>query len=407
MEAFARRFRCVCLDMDGTLCTNARHPDGHDRVTPHTIAALREFKASGGTVVVATGRPAAAATSVVDRDLPGVASFVVCCDGGAVLAPAAEAGGGWAPVWQSGLSGLAAARLLAAVAAQLPGCSFGAQLHSRGYDGFGVFGSVATAGLRQTLEEANPDSYISPKSLEAMVENGHRTAEDMARRSPTEVTPEQLMEQLEGESAVGWVRIVADADVEPAALEAQLQPLLDAENAEHAGSNATFMSPGLAGPTCVFRQAGTDKAVALAAVVEMLGITAADCCAFGDGDNDLGMFRWAGWSVCPSNAMPEAEELAATISTLSNNDDFIAEFFTRPTPSNTDESKVLPYTLPDPLRCDDGSRVTTAAEWPNRREEILEVFRSQVTFQNGTPESSPVNFAHLLARRSTAEPLSR
>ena len=160
MEAFARRFRCVCLDMDGTLCTNARHPDGHDRVTPRTAAALRHYKASGGTVVVAT-----------------------------------------------------------------------------------------------------------------------------------------------------------------------------------------------------FRQTGTDKAVALAAVVEMLGITAADCCAFGDGDNDLGMFRWAGWSVCPSNAMPEAEEVAATISTLSNNDDFIAEFFTRPTPSNTDESKVLPYTLPDPLRCDDGSRL--------------------------------------------------
>ena len=45
-----------------------------------------------------------------------------------------------------------------------------------------------TGAKGQTLEEANPDSYISPKSLEAMVENGHRTAEDMARRSPTERT---------------------------------------------------------------------------------------------------------------------------------------------------------------------------------------------------------------------------
>ena len=166
MEAFARRFRCVCLDMDGTLCTNARHPDGHDRVTPRTAAALREYKACGGTVIVATGRPAGSSTSVVDRDLPGVVSFVVCCDGGCVLAPAAEAGGGWQPVWQSGLSGLAVARLLAAVAAQLPaGCSCGAQLHT-GYDGFGVFGSIATSPrLRETLEEANADSYISPKNL--------------------------------------------------------------------------------------------------------------------------------------------------------------------------------------------------------------------------------------------------
>ena len=121
MEAFARRFRCVCLDMDGTLCTNARHPDGHDRVTPRTAAALREYKACGGTVIVATGRPAGSSTSVVDRDLPGVVSFVVCCDGGCVLAPAAEAGGGWQPVWQSGLSGLAVARLLAAIAAMRRG----------------------------------------------------------------------------------------------------------------------------------------------------------------------------------------------------------------------------------------------------------------------------------------------
>ena len=29
--------------------------------------------------------------------------------------------------------------------------------------------------------------------------------------------------------------------------------------------------------------------------------------------------------------------------------DFIADFFKRPLPSNTDEGKVLAYTLPDPL----------------------------------------------------------
>lgn len=151
MEAFAQRFRCVCLDMDGTLCTNAQHPDGHDQVLPHTAATLREYKASGGAVVVATGRPPNAATVVVDRDLPGIVSFVVCCDGGCVLAPPAEAGGAWQPIWEAGLSGACVARLLGAIEVQLPAhiCHFGVQLHE-GMDGFGVFGSITSSARLRT-----------------------------------------------------------------------------------------------------------------------------------------------------------------------------------------------------------------------------------------------------------------
>ena len=47
--------------------------------------------------------------------------------------------------------------------------------------------------------------------------------------------------------------------------------------------------------------------------------------------------------------------------------------------ANYDESKVPPYTLPDPLLMNDGKKVTTVKQWENqRRPEILELFSSQM-----------------------------
>ncbi|HUC85734.1 MAG TPA: hypothetical protein VL970_11125, partial [Candidatus Acidoferrales bacterium] len=47
--------------------------------------------------------------------------------------------------------------------------------------------------------------------------------------------------------------------------------------------------------------------------------------------------------------------------------------------TNYDEAKVGDYTLPDPLVCNDGSRVTDADTWfDKRRPEILEAYRSEI-----------------------------
>ena len=60
----------------------------------------------------------------------------------------------------------------------------------------------------------------------------------------------------------------------------------------------------------------------------------------------------------------------------------------QPKGANYDESKVPKYTLPDPLVCLDGTRVTDAATWRNkRRPEILELFRREVYGRSpGPPE---------------------
>ena len=47
--------------------------------------------------------------------------------------------------------------------------------------------------------------------------------------------------------------------------------------------------------------------------------------------------------------------------------------------NNTDESKVAAFTLPDPLTCSDGTKVTDAQTWRlKRRPEILELFRANM-----------------------------
>jgi hypothetical protein len=49
-----------------------------------------------------------------------------------------------------------------------------------------------------------------------------------------------------------------------------------------------------------------------------------------------------------------------------------------PDAANTDEAKVLPYFLPDPLVFNDGTRVTKPQQWPARRTEIIELFDREI-----------------------------
>lgn len=55
---------------------------------------------------------------------------------------------------------------------------------------------------------------------------------------------------------------------------------------------------------------------------------------------------------------------------------------------NKDESKVKPYTLPDPLVFADGTPVASAGDWARRREEILTLFQQEMYGE--MPPASPV-----------------
>jgi hypothetical protein len=74
----------------------------------------------------------------------------------------------------------------------------------------------------------------------------------------------------------------------------------------------------------------------------------------------------------------------------------------RPTDVNYDERLVSPYTLPDPLVCLDGTRVTSAQAWfEKRRPELLSVFADQV--YGRVPERGSVS---VVSRRTDAQALA-
>ncbi len=73
----------------------------------------------------------------------------------------------------------------------------------------------------------------------------------------------------------------------------------------------------------------------------------------------------------------------------------------KPIPINRDESKVPPYTLPDPLVSASGQHIRTAAEWSRiRRPEVMELFRNHV--YGKTPESLPRDGSTLLSEQPLA-----
>jgi hypothetical protein len=57
--------------------------------------------------------------------------------------------------------------------------------------------------------------------------------------------------------------------------------------------------------------------------------------------------------------------------------------------SNYDEDKVKPYTLPDPLVFASGARVTDAAAWKQRREEVIRIYETEIFGRCRSAERSP------------------
>lgn len=64
---------------------------------------------------------------------------------------------------------------------------------------------------------------------------------------------------------------------------------------------------------CDILRAGQDKATGLQALLDHLGLTAADCVAVGDGPNDAGMLALAGRSYCMADGMKTAKAAAKAL----------------------------------------------------------------------------------------------
>lgn len=67
--------------------------------------------------------------------------------------------------------------------------------------------------------------------------------------------------------------------------------------------------------------------------------------------------------------------------------------------ANSDESKVKPYTLPELLVFEDGSRVETQSDWQKRRAEIVELFNREM--YGRVPENVPDVTWEIVSRKDT------
>ncbi|MGD9683933.1 MAG: HAD family hydrolase [Candidatus Obscuribacterales bacterium] len=76
--------------------------------------------------------------------------------------------------------------------------------------------------------------------------------------------------------------------------------------------------------TIEFMPKGVDKAFGLKALTSFYGIEASEVVVFGDGNNDLSMFAWAGLSICMSHGSPAARAAAGLIAPESAREDNFA-----------------------------------------------------------------------------------
>jgi len=91
-----------------------------------------------------------------------------------------------------------------------------------------------------------------------------------------------------------------------------------------------------------------------------------------------GEYAVEGWTVRQVGATQPVASRAAEGTTWQADPDLVRSLTKRRGGTLYDEAKVPDYTLPDPLTMADGTKVTHPKQWPARRAEILDLFRTHV-----------------------------
>ena len=250
--------RLVATDLDGTLL----RPD--ETVSARTRAALAAVRGAGITLVLVTGRPPRGVRRVAAGI--GVGGVAICANGAVVY----DLDSG-VVVDQTPLAAAAAARLLHALRAALPG---------------GLFAVETEGGFRRDAGWEPAGVNADGEVVAAGAELATAPVAKLLVRHP-ELPFEQLAERVQGivgdDAMVTW-----------------------------SGTQLVELSA-----------AGVTKAFALERLCRRLGVAREEVVAFGDMRNDLAMLAWAGRAVAVANAEPEVRRAADEI-TASNLEDGVA-----------------------------------------------------------------------------------
>lgn len=239
------RFKLAAMDLDGTLLG----PD--HTISEANAAAVRRLQATGAQVVLASGRHFHSMHKYVEA-LPGV-QWVVSCQGGEV----ADAG---------------RAKVLSRQF--LPAATAGEILEAGRARGFSTVAYTVEGVFTDTKSELEMDFY-----------------KDLAGLRPVVLARDELLARPIFK--VIWMGEPADlSQTSPAEA---VKPFAQAVQAVR--TNKRFLE---------FMPAEVSKGVALDILAWHLGISPAEAVVFGDGDNDIPMFAWAGTSVAMAHGWPLA-----------------------------------------------------------------------------------------------------
>jgi Cof subfamily protein (haloacid dehalogenase superfamily) len=241
-----RKFKLAALDLDGTLLG----PDG--RISPENVVAVQRMQSAGLQVVLASGRHHNNMRGYAAA-LPGV-QWLVSCQGGEAADVDRKV--------------ILHREFLSPIDAKLS-WELGRYLHF----------TTLLYGVDDifTDSEWNPDlSFYS----------------NLSGRRPTRIAAQQCLE-----APIFKVLWIAD----PRAIDLAREKASALSNVQVVRTHArvTEVMP-----------IRVSKASALKVVAEHLGLEASETIVFGDGDNDVPMFEWAGASVAMAHGWPAALQTA-------------------------------------------------------------------------------------------------
>jgi Cof subfamily protein (haloacid dehalogenase superfamily) len=247
-----KRFKLAAMDLDGTLLG----PD-------HTISAanalaVRRLQAAGAQVVLASGRHYTSMYKYVAL-LPGV-QWVVSCQGGEVS--------------DAGRTTILSRKFLpSAEVARITEAG-----HTRG---FSTVSYTVEGVFTDSASDFEMDFYT-----------------DLAGHRPVVLPGSELLAR--DIFKVIWMG--EPADLSQVTLADVISPQMQTVQAVR--TNARFLE---------FMPADVSKGFALATLASHLGIQPAAAVAFGDGENDIPMFQWAGMSVAMPHGWPLARARAKRV----------------------------------------------------------------------------------------------
>lgn len=283
-DSLARPFRLIALDLDGTLL------DDRGDVSPADAAALREFAASGGVVVLASGR-------MTDNIRPFYRAMDL--DGPTIAYNGALARDSQA----AGANVISEIPLPAHHADQLLDYTRRENLHLNYY-------------LREKLY-ARDDPQL------------RRFADLYTRQTGAVFHFRPDLEAFRGKQPTKAL-IVTDPTL-PGQPDPRHRDELYAVWHDRWGDEVTVMRTNPEYLEFYHRQAS--KAAALAAVAHHLDIDQSLTLALGDNYNDVSMLRWAGCGVVVANAAEEVKAAADWVSPLTNNQSAVADALSRLLPA--------------------------------------------------------------------------